>query len=75
MRYYKVLEEGGLRSVSFHTLRHTFATRCIEGGMDVKTLSEILGHSSVKMTLERYVHSTMDFKKEQINKVYDNIQF
>jgi integrase len=43
--------------------------------MDVKTLSEILGHSSVKMTLERYVHSTMDFKKEQINKVYDNIQF
>lgn len=73
MRYYKVLETGGLRNVSFHTLRHTFATRCIEGGMDIKTLSEILGHSSVKLTLDRYVHSSMDFKKEQINRVYDNI--
>ena len=72
-RYYRVLEAGKLRRVSFHTLRHTFATRCIEGGMDIKTLSEILGHSSVKLTLERYVHSSMDFKKKQINRVYENI--
>lgn len=55
-----------LRDFKFHSLRHTFATRCIESGMDVKVLSEILGHSSVKITLDRYVHPTMDFKRSQI---------
>lgn len=58
-----------LEGTHFHTLRHTFATRCIESGMDVKTLSEILGHSDVKTTLNRYVHSSFELKKRSIDKL------
>ncbi|WP_438588761.1 tyrosine-type recombinase/integrase [Dubosiella newyorkensis] len=43
-------------SLHFHTFRHSFATRCLESGMDVKSLSEVLGHSSCKITLDTYVH-------------------
>lgn len=53
----------------FHALRHTFATRAIECGMDVKTLSEILGHKSAAVTLNKYVHSFMEHKKEMMNKL------
>ena len=53
----------------FHSLRHTFATRAIECGMDVKTLSEILGHKNATITLKRYVHSLMSHKKEYMNKI------
>ena len=53
----------------FHALRHTFATRALECGMDVKTLSEILGHKNPMITLKRYVHSLIDHKKEMMNKV------
>ena len=57
------LEQANIQSYKFHALRHTFATRAIENGFDIKALSEILGHSSVKFTLERYVHTSMDTKK------------
>lgn len=53
----------------FHSLRHTFATRAIECGMDIKTLSEILGHKSATITLNRYVHSLMEHKKKMMNKL------
>ncbi len=53
----------------FHALRHTFATRALECGMDVKTLSEILGHKSPTVTLNRYAHSLMEHKKEMMNLV------
>ena len=53
----------------FHSLRHTFATRALECGMDVKTLSEILGHKNPTVTLNRYVHSLMEHKKEMMNKL------
>ena len=53
----------------FHSLRHTFATRALECGMDVKTLSEILGHKSPTITLNRYVHSLMEHKKDMMNKI------
>ncbi len=53
----------------FHFLRHTFATRAIESGMDVKSLSEILGHRNSIVTLNRYVHSLIEHKKEMINKI------
>ena len=66
----KFCETHGLRDFKFHTLRHTFATRCVESGMDIKVLSELLGHSSVKITLDRYVHPSMDFKKAQISSLY-----
>lgn len=53
----------------FHSLRHTFATRALECGMDVKTLSELLGHKNAGVTLNRYVHSLMDHKKEMMNRL------
>lgn len=53
----------------FHSLRHTFATRALECGMDVKTLSDILGHKSPTVTLNRYVHSLMEHKKEMMNRL------
>lgn len=53
----------------FHSLRHTFATRALECGMDVKTLSEILGHKNPTITLNRYVHSLWEHKKEMMNKL------
>lgn len=53
----------------FHSLRHTFATRALECGMDVKTLSEILGHKNPTVTLNRYVHSMMDHKKDMMNRL------
>ena len=61
----------GLENVNFHALRHTFATRCVETGFDVKTLSEILGHVNVSITLNRYVHSSMDFKRANMEKLCD----
>lgn len=68
-RYHKLLEEQQITSVTYHTLRHTFATRCIEVGMDVKTLSEILGHTNVSITLDTYVHSSMELKRRQLEKL------
>ena len=62
-RFAKILKKVNLPSVHFHSLRHAFATNCIALGFDIKTLSEILGHSSVEITLNRYVHSSMDRKR------------
>ncbi|MBQ4062309.1 MAG: site-specific integrase [Christensenellaceae bacterium] len=59
----------GLEGVHFHTLRHTFATRCVEVGFEIKSLSEILGHSSVKITLDRYVHSSLELKRSNMDKL------
>lgn len=53
----------------FHSLRHTFATRALECGMDIKTLAEILGHKNANVTLNRYVHSLMDHKREMMNRL------
>lgn len=58
-----------LAGVHFHTLRHTFATRCVEVGFEIKSLSEILGHSSAKVTLDRYVHSSLDLKRANMDKL------
>ena len=53
----------------FHSLRHTFATRALECGMDVKSLSEILGHKNATITLNRYAHSLWEHKSEMMNKL------
>ena len=58
-----------IRNAHFHTLRHTFATRCIEVGFDVKSLSEILGHANVSITLNRYVHPSMELKQKNMDKL------
>ena len=68
-KFKKYLKEGHIAEANFHSLRHTFATRCIELGFDVKTLSEILGHSSVKITLDRYVHSSLEQKMFNMQKL------
>lgn len=64
----RILVSCGISDANFHTTRHTFATRCIELGFDTKSLSEILGHASVAITMNRYVHSTMALKTENMNR-------
>lgn len=63
----KYLKQINAPNYNFHILRHTFATNCIDSGMDVKCLSEILGHSNVQITLNKYVHPSMDTKRKYIN--------
>ena len=62
------LKDHGLRDIHFHTLRHTFATRWIESGYDLKTLSEILGHKNIKTTM-KYVHPSMQYKRDVMEAV------
>ncbi|MGN0317032.1 MAG: tyrosine-type recombinase/integrase [Lachnospira sp.] len=68
-RFHKVLNDCHIEDINYHALRHTFATRCIEAGVDVKSLSEILGHSNVSITLNTYVHSSLEMKKSQLEKL------
>lgn len=68
-RLERITSQCGLGGVHFHTLRHTFATRCVEVDFEIKSLSEILGHSSPKITLERYVHSSLELKRDNMNKL------
>lgn len=68
-KFERMTKECGLEQVHFHSLRHTFATRCMEAGFDIKTLSEILGHSDVKTTLNRYVHSSPAVKQNNMDKL------
>lgn len=66
-RFKALLKKANLPSVNYHSLRHMFATNCIELGFDVKTLSEILGHATVETTLNRYIHSSMERKTACMN--------
>lgn len=67
--FHKALKEANINQTNFHALRHTFATKCIEVGMDVKSLSEILGHANSAITLKIYVHSSMEQKRLQMEKL------
>lgn len=72
-RYYqklfkRMLLESKIPERKFHAIRHTFATRALELGVDIKTLSEILGHSNVSITLNVYAHSLMEHKRAAIDK-------
>ncbi len=64
-----ILEKCKIKHYNFHCLRHTFATRALELGMDIKTLSEILGHTNVAITLNRYAHSLLEYKIQEMNKI------
>lgn len=68
-RFRKILEKCSIDYFNFHMLRHAFATRCMEKGFDSKSLSEILGHSSIQITLNLYVHSTLQQKRRLMNLV------
>lgn len=65
----KILSNAKVKKRNFHATRHSFATNCIEVGMDIKTLSKILGHANVNITLNTYVHSS----KKQMNKYLNKL--
>jgi integrase len=62
----KLCKEAGIGNISMHTLRHTYATRAIESGMPPKILQKLLGHASIKTTMDRYVHATPDAMKDAV---------
>ncbi|MCM1509008.1 MAG: site-specific integrase [Ruminococcus flavefaciens] len=66
-RYKKILQSAKADNHNFHKLRHTFATNCAEKGFDVKTLSVVLGHSSVNLTLNRYIHPDRSYERRLMN--------
>lgn len=66
---YKICEKADMKPFAMHILRHTFATRCIEGGMKPKTLQKILGHSNIGITMNLYVTTTEDEKQKEIERV------
>lgn len=68
-----LLKKINISHRGFHSLRHTFATRAIELGMDIKTLSEILGHKNAIVTANKYVHSLNEYKIKMMNKLGDFI--
>ena len=68
-RFAKILKNVQVPSVHFHALRHMFASNCVKLGFDIKSLSEILGHSSVEITLNRYVHSSFEQKVEYMSRL------
>ncbi|MDK2967725.1 tyrosine-type recombinase/integrase [Lacrimispora sp.] len=72
--YKRLLREACVKDRKFHAIRHTFATRALELGVDIKTISELLGHSSVSITLNVYAHSLMEQKKAAIEKFNDMYQ-
>lgn len=68
-KFKKLLKEIGVDNYKFHVLRHTFASNCIKNGFDPKTLSELLGHSDIRLTLSLYVHSDIEFKRCMMEKL------
>ena len=64
-----ICKKNGIEPISMHSLRHTFATRCIEAGMKPKTLQTILGHSTLAMTMNKYVHTTEDEKLKELERI------
>lgn len=71
---FKICDKVGIKRFSMHVLRHTFATRCIEGGMMPKTLQKILGHSNIGITINLYVHITEEEKLKEINLVAEALK-
>ncbi len=68
-RFRRILKDCGIRTVNFHIIRHTYATVCVEHGFDPKTLSELLGHADASITLNRYVHSSVQLKREYVSRL------
>lgn len=64
------LKQASLRKIHPHLLRHTFATTCLQAGCDIKTLSELLGHANANVTLQRYVHSDLERKRKELQRIY-----
>ena len=69
-RFKRYVRESGIADANFHALRHTFATRCVEVGFELKSLSEILGHTDANITLKRYVHSNLGRMRREMNRIF-----
>lgn len=67
--YQEIMEQAGIEDANFHTLRHTFATRCIENGMDILMVAKTLGHSNVSTTLNKYSHLLPQHQKASMEKL------
>lgn len=74
-QFYSYLKKCNIKKMKFHILRHTFATRWIENNCDVKSLSEILGHSNVTITMNTYVHSNFELKQQGMKKLEESQEF
>ena len=68
-RYRSLLKRAGIPYRNFHALRHTYATRCIEQNVDTKSVSELLGHSDVRITLQTYVHVSLRHKQQAVQSI------
>lgn len=73
--YARILKKAKVRYRNFHVLRHTFATRALECGADIKTVSEVLGHKSPVITMNRYVHSMLDTKRKMVESITKELFF
>ena len=71
---YKLCDEAGIKRFCIHALRHTYATRAIESGMQPKVLQKLLGHASIKTTMDRYVHVTDDSMSKAVMQFEKNRQ-
>ncbi len=71
--YNSLMKKLDIPKLKYHGLRHSFATRCIEAGCDYKTVSVLLGHSSISTTLNLYVHPNMEQKKRCITKMFKSL--
>ena len=65
----RCVRQAGIADANFHSLRHTFATRALEQGMDVVTLSRLLGHANPSITLDKYGHALDDHKRESMERL------
>ena len=73
--YARILKKARVEYKNFHVLRHTFATRALECGVDIKTLSELMGHKSPAITMNRYVHSLMETKRKAMDTLVKSLDF
>lgn len=71
--FYDMIQKAGVRRIKFHGLRHSFATLMVESKADIKTVSSILGHSGVEITMDTYVHPTQESKRQQMSKAFKGI--
>lgn len=70
--FINTLKKAGVEEKKFHALRHTFATRALDSNINAKTVSEILGHSSIKITMDTYSHVSQELQHEAMQKIVDN---